>query len=93
MANTRRPVVPANNPNAEEHRRQLADRANAAVMKDGSDGMTNPLPLKSFAVADLPTASDWTNSIIYVSDETGGATIAFSDGTNWRRVQDRAIVA
>lgn len=31
--------------------------------------------------------------IIAVTDETGGYTLAFSDGTNWRRVQDRAIVA
>lgn len=93
MGNTRRPIVPTQNPNAEEHRRQLADRANAAVMKDGSDGMVRPLPLKSYAVADLPTASDWEGAIVYVSDETGGATVAFSDGTNWRRVQDRAVAA
>jgi len=31
--------------------------------------------------------------VIYVSNETGGATLAFSDGTNWRRVQDRAVVS
>lgn len=47
----------------------------------------------SFTVATLPTASTFTRGLIYVSDETGGATLAFSDGTNWRRVQDRAIVS
>jgi hypothetical protein len=31
--------------------------------------------------------------MIYVSDETGGAVMAFSDGTNWRRVTDRQIVS
>jgi hypothetical protein len=31
--------------------------------------------------------------LIYVSDEVGGAVPAFSDGTNWRRVTDRAIVS
>ena len=46
----------------------------------------------SYTVASLPNVGGGTG-IIYVSDETGGATLAFSDGTNWRRVQDRAIVA
>jgi len=45
-----------------------------------------------YEVASLPSAVPG-GGIIYVSDETGGATLAFSDGTNWRRVQDRAIVA
>lgn len=42
-------------------------------------------------VAGLPAVI--AGGVIYVSDETGGATLAFSDGTNWRRVSDRAIVA
>ena len=46
----------------------------------------------SYTVATLPPVGGGTG-IIYVSDETGGATLAFSDGTNWRRVQDRTIVA
>ena len=46
----------------------------------------------SFVVADLPDASV-PGRVIYVSDETGGAVLAFSDGTNWRRVTDRAVVA
>ena len=29
---------------------------------------------------------------VYCSDESGGAVPAFSDGTNWRRVTDRAVV-
>lgn len=49
--------------------------------------------LPSYAVASLPSASNYARGLIYVSDETGGATVAFSDGTNWRRVQDRAIVS
>lgn len=48
---------------------------------------------QSYTVATLPTASTYPRGVIYVSNETGGATIAFSDGTNWRRVQDRAIVS
>jgi hypothetical protein len=49
--------------------------------------------LKTYTVATVPDASMWVRGLIYVSDETGGATVAFSDGTNWRRVQDRAIVS
>ena len=50
--------------------------------------------LTSFTVATLPPVPAVASpSLIYVSDETGGAVPAFSDGTNWRRVTDRAIVA
>lgn len=70
-----------------------ARRLNAAVTVDGVDAMTAPLPLMSYTVAGVPTASLWEGAIIYVSNETGGKTIAFSDGTNWRRVQDRTIIA
>jgi hypothetical protein len=46
----------------------------------------------SFSVNGLPSASQ-PGQMIYVSDETGGATMAFSDGTNWRRITDRAVVS
>ena len=52
---------------------------------------TVPVELPSFTVATLPTVT--TNRMIIVSDETGGLVPAFSDGTNWRRVTDRAVVA
>jgi len=57
-----------------------------------------PFKIPSYAKADLPSATKWqTNGgfsgIILVEDEIGGATLAFSDGTNWRRVQDRVIVS
>ena len=48
---------------------------------------------KTYTVAGVPSAASYPRGIIYVSNETGGATLAFSDGTNWRRVQDRAIVS
>lgn len=48
--------------------------------------------LRSYTVASLPSAAT-AAQLIYVSNETGGAVVAFSDGTNWRRVTDRAIVA
>ena len=60
-----------------------------------------PIATKGFTVVSLPDASAYADSttgsefstLIYVVDETGGATLAFSDGTNWLRVQDRAIVS
>jgi hypothetical protein len=48
---------------------------------------------ESYTVATLPSVSTYAGSMIYVSNEVGGATIAFSDGTEWRRVQDRNIVS
>ncbi len=52
-----------------------------------------PRKLMSYTVAGLPSAATYANHLIYVSDETGGAVPAFSDGTNWRRVTDRTIVS
>ena len=48
---------------------------------------------KSYTVATLPSAATYPRGVIYVSNEAGGATLAFSDSTNWRRVQDRAVVS
>ena len=48
---------------------------------------------KTYTVAGLPSAATYPRGVIYVSNETGGATIAFSDGSNWRRVQDRNVVS
>lgn len=90
---TTRPQVPVVMEDTVLHRRLLAIRTNAAFMRDGTEPMSAPLLLKSYAVADVPTASLWTGAVIYVSDEAGGATLAFSDGTNWRRVQDRVVVS
>ena len=48
----------------------------------------------SHAVSALPSASaSGAGSLIFVNDEAGGPTLAFSDGTDWRRVQDRAVVS
>jgi hypothetical protein len=48
--------------------------------------------LRSYTVATLPSAAV-AGQMIYVSDETGGAVPAFSNGTNWLRVTDRTICA
>ena len=48
---------------------------------------------KTYTVLTLPSAATYPRGVIYVSNETGGATLAFSDGSNWRRCQDRNIVS
>lgn len=66
-------------------------------------GVTNPsarldvdgaIKVKSYTVATLPSAAILgVGAIIYVSDETGGSVLAFSDGTVWRRGTDRVAVS
>lgn len=55
--------------------------------------ITGPQQLFTYTVATLPSAATFTNAIVYVSNAAGGAIQAFSDGTNWRRVDDRAVVS
>lgn len=50
-------------------------------------------PMVPFTVAGVPNAADFARSMIYVSNESGGATPAFSDGSAWRRLSDRAVVS
>jgi hypothetical protein len=91
--NSKRPDAPLVHANDVEHRRKIAIRANAGLPYDGSRAMNAPLVLKEYAVSTLPSASLWTGGFIYVSDESGGAQPAFSDGTNWRRFTDRSVVS
>lgn len=65
----------------------------AYLSRDGLSEATGPVRLATYTVAAPPDATLYTQGLIYVSDEAGGATVAFSDGTNWRRVQDRAIIS
>ena len=52
-----------------------------------------PVRLPSYTVATLPSASSFARSQIWVSDESGGAQPAYSDGSNWRRYSDGAVVS
>ena len=57
------------------------------------DAVILPVYTVAHLLAATPSAVTWTNGTVIVSDETGGRTIATSDGTNWRRVSDGAIVS
>lgn len=50
------------------------------------------LHLRPYTTTTLPSAAT-AGQQIFVSDETGGPVAAVSDGTNWRRSTDGAIVA
>jgi hypothetical protein len=52
-----------------------------------------PVVLASFVKTDLPDAARWTRGWIYVTNDVGGAVPAFSDGVNWRRSTDRAVIS
>jgi len=51
------------------------------------------MKLVSKTVTDLSTLVSSVGAMVFCTDESGGAIPAFYDGTNWRRVSDRAIVS
>lgn len=66
---------------------------NPAIGASGGGVQFTSIPIMpSYTVATLPAAGT-AGGQIYVSNESGGAVLAFSDATNWRRVTDRAIVS
>lgn len=58
-----------------------------------TDASTLLLQAHSYTVLTLPSAATYPAGLVFVSNETGGATLAFSDGSSWRRVQDRNVVS
>lgn len=53
-----------------------------------------PPRLPSYTVAGVPSAATaGAGAMIFVTNESGGAVSAFSDGTDWRRVTDRAVIS
>lgn len=74
--------------NADPEIQRLASDLNQ-ILSGIYASLNNP---KIYAVADLPTANV-TDTLVRVSDETGGFVLAFWDGTDWRRVTDRAVVS
>lgn len=58
------------------------------------DNPQRPTRLVVYAdAASLPPAADWTDCIVRVAD-VGSSTqgLAYSDGTNWRRVDTNATL-
>ena len=52
------------------------------------------LQLRNRTVANVPSAATaGRGAMVYITNESGGEVPAFSDGTNWRRVTDRAVIS
>ncbi len=65
-----------------------------AIQINSSSGETEfqqPISLNSNSKSNLPNATP-AGRLIYINDASGGATIAFSDGTNWKRISDNTII-
>lgn len=62
---------------------------------------TGPFKIQGYNKANLPEADQWGftstaqsfSSIIFVTDDVGGPTLAFSDGSAWLRVSDLAPIS
>ena len=71
--------------------------SDAVVVSSGSSSRVSvdgAVRVKSVAKASLPSASaQGAGSILFVPDDVGGATLAFSDGSSWRRVADLAVIS
>lgn len=68
--------------------------ATVAGLLSRAGGPTGSLgvELPQFAKLNLPPATKAAR-MIFVTDDVGGATPAFSDGTNWRRTSDRNVIS
>lgn len=67
------------------------------AIEEIQDALIDSVHLPSYTVATLPSAADnWGTDfagLVYVSNASGGAITAFSDGTNWRRTSDRSVIS
>ena len=73
----------------------LTDAVVALVNSDYGvvESSGGPVEFPQYEVASVPDASAYTGHMIFVPNESGGAVMAFSDGTNWRRVTDRTVIS
>lgn len=77
---------------AHEGMRVWSKADDAAFVFTGSAWLACGGGMVEFAKASLPVATG-PKRLIYVTDDVGGATPAFNDGVNWRRVADRAVIS
>ena len=61
-------------------------------LEDGVITAYMPVQLDTYSILSLPDALP-QGRMIYVSDSTQGSCIAFSDGANWRRSEDRSVIS
>ncbi|QDQ26698.1 hypothetical protein FNU76_10165 [Chitinimonas arctica] len=80
-------------PNGEFLLNTATAQAGYKMVVSGALYVTSPIRPGSYTKATLPAAGSYTGAQIYVTDDSNGSTPAFSDGTAWRRVADRTVVA
>ena len=52
-----------------------------------------PVEFPRYSVSGVPDATAYIGHMVFINNETGGPVMAFSDGTDWRRVTDRAVIS
>lgn len=57
----------------------------------GEAEFDQPLALKQYSKSSLPSATT-SGRLIYVHDATGGSSVAYSDGSSWRRISDSTVI-
>lgn len=74
----------------------ITEAANVTIDYGGviDNDSRSPTKHDSYTVAEAQ-ALTYINpgSMIFVSNESGGSTMAFYDGSNWRRIQDRQVIS
>jgi hypothetical protein len=60
---------------------------------EGAMTATGPIKLQSYPKAAVPPAAANPGALIYVSDAATGATVCYSNGTNWLRVDTSAVLS
>ena len=56
--------------------------------------VTGSVKVPTYTVAGAPAATSLAGTVIYVSNGAAGAAVlAFSDGTNWKRVDTLATIS
>jgi hypothetical protein len=52
-----------------------------------------PVVLAKFSKTDLPDATRWEGSWIFVTDDAGGAVPAYAQGGDWKRADTSAVIS
>jgi hypothetical protein len=66
------------------------ERTQAVSVNKIIDSVTGSVALPTYPKANLP--SPVLGGLIFVTDDVGGSTPAFSDGVSWRRTADRNVI-
>lgn len=72
---------------------RTSDNGLGKIQVGGGGTFEGPVRLGRFNVSELPGASSWIGAIAAVVNEAGGYAIVYSDGTDWRRIDNGNVVS